>query len=187
MSSIDSYLSVDEVEDSIAALAHVYPNTCQLIKLPNPTIEGRICHALNVGRGLDDSKSAALFTGAVHAREWGGSEICVYFAADILEAYEHNTGLRYEGEGEGKYFVADQIRSIVDNLNVIVFSCVNPDGRNYSQTAEPLWRRNRNPAESTGNPDCIGVDLNRNYNFCGIFQTYFILIQYVLLLIHVIL
>jgi hypothetical protein len=50
------------------------------------TIESnrRNCHALNVGRGLDDSsKSAALFTGAVHAREWGGSEICVYFAADI--------------------------------------------------------------------------------------------------------
>src|SRR5215208_6713800 len=116
MSNLDSYLSVNEVEDSIAALAHAYPNTCQLIKLPNPTIEGRICHALNVGKGLDDSsKSAALFTGAVHAREWGGSEICVYFAADLLEAYENNTGLRYEG----KYFTADQIRSIVDNLNVI--------------------------------------------------------------------
>jgi murein tripeptide amidase MpaA len=174
MSDLDSYLGVNEVEDSIAALAHAYPNTCQLIKLPNPTIEGRICHALNVGKGLDDSsKSAALFTGAVHAREWGGSEICVYFTADLLEAYEHKTGLRYEGDGEGKYFTADQIRSIVDNLNVIVFPCVNPDGRNYSQTAEPLWRRNRNPAESGGNPDCIGVDLNRNYDFLWDFPNLF--------------
>src|SRR3712207_7267332 len=52
------------------SLAHAYPNTCQLIKLPNPTIEGRICHALNVGTGLDDSsKSAALFTGAVQDRK----------------------------------------------------------------------------------------------------------------------
>src|SRR5215217_2320596 len=106
MPDLNSYLSVNEVEDAIAALADTYPNTCQLIKLQNPTIEERICHALNVGRGLDDSsKSAALFTGAVHAREWGGSEICVCFAADILEAYERKTGLRYEG----KYFTADQI------------------------------------------------------------------------------
>jgi murein tripeptide amidase MpaA len=168
------YLNVDEVESAIATLADTYPNTCQLITLQNPTIEGRICHALNVGRGLDDSsKSAALFTGAVHAREWGGSEICVYLAADILEAYERKTGLRYVGEGEGKYFTADQIRSIVDSLNVLVFPCVNPDGRHYSQTAEALWRRNRNPGESGGNPDCIGVDLNRNYDFLWDFPNLF--------------
>jgi murein tripeptide amidase MpaA len=168
------YLNVDEVESAIATLADTYPNTCQLIELQNRTIEGRICHALNVGRGLDHSnKSAALFTGAAHAREWGGSEICVYLAADILEAYERKTGLRYEGAGGGKYFTADQIHSLVDNLNVLVFPCVNPDGRHYSQTVEPLWRRNRNPANSGGNPDCIGVDLNRNYDFLWDFPNLF--------------
>jgi murein tripeptide amidase MpaA len=67
-----TYYSVDEVESAIATLADTYPNTCQLIELPNRTIEGRVCHALNVGKGLDNaSKPAALFTGAAHAREWG--------------------------------------------------------------------------------------------------------------------
>src|SRR4051794_11551056 len=88
-----SYYTVEEVESAIATLADTYSNTCQLIELPNKTSEGRICHALNVGKGLDNAtKPAALFTGAAHAREWGGSEICVYLAADILEAYERKTG-----------------------------------------------------------------------------------------------
>jgi murein tripeptide amidase MpaA len=163
------YLSVDAVESAIATLAATYPNHCQLIKLPNRTIEGRICHALDIGSGKSSGNSGGgdadnytlLLTGAVHAREWGGSEICVYFAADILEAYTRKTGLRYGG----KYFDADQVRSVVKDLKLIVFPLVNPDGRQYSQTIDPLWRRNRNPAESRGNPDCIGVDLNRNYDF----------------------
>jgi murein tripeptide amidase MpaA len=168
------YLNVDEVESAIATLAQTYPNTCQLIELQHRTTEGRICHALNVGQGLEQSsKPAVLFTGAVHAREWGGSEICVYFAADILEAYTRKTGLRYEGEGKGKYFTADQVRSLIDGLNVLIFPCVNPDGRHYSQTVEPLWRRNRNAANSGGNPDCVGVDLNRNYDFLWDFPNLF--------------
>lgn len=169
-----TYLNVDEVESAIVSLAETYPKTCQLIELPNRTTEGRICHALNVGKVLDYSTNpTTLFTGAVHAREWGGSEICVYLAADILEAFDRKTGLKYEGSGGGKYFAADQIHSLVDGLNLLLFPCVNPDGRNYSQTVEPLWRRNRDPSNSGGNPECIGVDLNRNYNFLWNFLDYF--------------
>lgn len=167
-----SYLNVDAVESAITTLAATYPNHCQLITLPNKTTEGRVCHALNIGGSSSKSAGSSggvaaadnytlLLTGAIHAREWGGSEICVYFAADILEAYTRKTGLRYGG----KYFDADQVRSVVEDLKLIVFPVVNPDGRHYSQTTDPLWRRNRNPAESGGDPNCIGVDLNRNYDF----------------------
>lgn len=169
-----SYLNVDEVEAAIDSLANAYPDNCQVITLPNQTIEGRTCHALNVGKGLSDpNKPAILFTGAVHAREWGGSEICVFLAADLLEAYKDGTGVRYEGVNGGKHFTAEDIRSIVDNLNIVFFPCVNPDGRNYSQTVEALWRRNRNPAQSGGNPDCMGVDLNRNYDFLWDFKKFY--------------
>src|SRR5688572_25166857 len=112
------YLNVNEVESAIATLADTYPNTCQIITLPKQTREGRTCHALNIGKGLtgDPGKPTILFTGAIHAREWGGSEICIYLAADILEAFELGTGLRYEGVNGGKYFNSDMIRSIVDKL-----------------------------------------------------------------------
>jgi len=35
------------------------------------------------------------------------------------------------------------------------------------------WRRNRNPANSSGNAACIGVDINRNYDFLFDFATAF--------------
>jgi murein tripeptide amidase MpaA len=169
-----AYYSVDEVESAIDALARTYPNTCRLIELPNRTKENRVCHALYVGRGMDDgSKPVAFFTAAAHAREWGGSEICVYLAADLLEAYERNTGLRYEGKGDGRYFTAEQVKYIVENLNLLIFPCVNPDGRDYSQRVDPLWRKNRNTDQSGGNPDCVGVDLNRNYDFLWDFPNLF--------------
>jgi murein tripeptide amidase MpaA len=169
-----AYLNVDEIESAIKSLANEYHDTCRAIILPNKTIEGRTCQALYVGKGIIDvNKPAILLTGAVHAREWGGSEICVYLAAVLLEAYKAGTGIRYEVVNGGKYFTSENIRMIIDNLNIIFFPCVNPDGRNYSQTIESLWRRNRNPANSVGDPDCVGVDLNRNYDFLWDFQKFY--------------
>lgn len=37
---------------------------------------------------------------------------------------------------------------------------VNPDGYEYTRTVDRLWRKNR-----SGSGDCVGVDLNRNYDF----------------------
>lgn len=163
-----SYLNVDESESAIKNLALKYTNLCNLVELPNQTFESRICHVLHIGKA-SSNKNTILITGGVHAREWGSTEICIYIAADILEAYVNKTGLRYGN----KYFNAEQIRSILENFNLLIFPCVNPDGRNYSQVAEPLWRRNRNRSQSHDNPSCIGVDLNRNYDFLWDFPHYF--------------
>jgi murein tripeptide amidase MpaA len=54
-----------------------------------------------------------------------------------------------------------------------VFPDINPDGRNYSQTMVALWRKNRNPAASGGQPNKIGVDVNRNYDFLWDFNVAF--------------
>jgi murein tripeptide amidase MpaA len=163
-----TYLNVDEVESAIINLSAKYQDLCRLVTLANPTIEGRISHALNIGKELG-SKNMVFLTGGVHAREWGSSEICIYLAADLLEAYSNNTGLKYGT----KYFDADDIESIIENLNILIFPCVNPDGRYYSQTSEPLWRHNRNPSESCGIPKCVGVDINRNYDFLWDFNKHF--------------
>ena len=164
-----AYLNVDEVESAIEVLSSTYSNICNFIALPNQTIDGRTSHALIVGSDFNNNKNSILFTGAVHAREWGGSDICVSFAADIIEAYNSGTGLRYQN----KYFDKDIIRKVIEEINIIVFPQVNPDGRHHSQTTEALWRRNRNTMESGGNPNCIGVDLNRNYDFLWDFPKLF--------------
>jgi murein tripeptide amidase MpaA len=162
-----SYLNVDEVESALQGLAGSYPAVSELIELPNKTFEGRTCHALRIGANPD--ADAILFTACQHAREWGGAEICVYLAADLLEAYSTGTGLVYGGTA----FNSWTIQSIVKNLNVIVFPSVNPDGRKYDQDNDALWRKNRNPADSGGNPARIGIDLNRNHSWLWDFRTKF--------------
>jgi murein tripeptide amidase MpaA len=164
-----AYLNVTEVESAIAGLASQYPALCQRIALPHTTPEGRTCHALRIGKQGTVKSKGVLFTACQHAREWGGAEICVYFAADVLESYAASAGLQYGG----KTFSAADIQQIVEQMDVFVFPCVNPDGRHYSQTQVALWRKNRNPANSGGNPACVGVDLNRNYAFLWDFLKHF--------------
>jgi murein tripeptide amidase MpaA len=164
-----TYLNVTEVDSALLGLAQTYPDLCSAIELPNTTTEGRTCRALRIGKAGTAKSKGILFTGCIHAREWGGAEICVYFAADLLEAYAAGAGLKYGG----KAFSANQIRRIVEEMDVFVFPCVNPDGRHYSQTQDPLWRKNRNPAESGAQPHRIGVDNNRNFDFLWDFHKHF--------------
>nr|WP_231980504.1 M14 family metallopeptidase [Tessaracoccus coleopterorum] len=100
--------------------------------------------------------------GGVHAREWVPPDALVSLAADLLEAHAGGTGLGYGGAS----YSAAEIHRIVETLNIFFFACVNPDGRAHSQTVASGWRKNRRPAPTgmTG-ADCVGVDLNRNFDF----------------------
>jgi hypothetical protein len=55
-----SYLNVEEVESAVSNLAATYQNLCELIRLQNATIEGRICHALYIGKELDSNNTVFL-------------------------------------------------------------------------------------------------------------------------------
>jgi murein tripeptide amidase MpaA len=168
------YLNVTEVDSALLGLANAYPALCSMITLPHVTAEGRTSRALRIGTAGTPKTKGVLFTGCMHGREWGGADICVYFAADLLEAYATGAGLKYGG----KTFSVIQIRRIVEEMDVFVFPCVNPDGRHYSQT-HPVadqdydWRKNRNPTDSGGQLYRIGVDNNRNFDFVWDFHKHF--------------
>jgi murein tripeptide amidase MpaA len=149
-------------------LSTTYSPVSKIIELPNKTKEGRTIHAIIIGKNKGNkSQKSILITGGVHAREWGGSDICVSLAADILEAYKLKKGLRYGNQ----YFNAIKIDNIVNQLNMIILPDVNPDGKAYSQSdpAHRLWRGNRNLQK----PSCYGVDLNRNFDFLWDFGKHF--------------
>ena len=163
-----AYLNTDEVEDVIISKSNNYSSLSKIIELPKTSVEGRKIHAIIIGKNKDNKlHDSILFTGGMHAREWGTSDICVSFASDILEAYSLNTGLRYGN----KYFNAEQIKKIVERVNLIILPDVNPDGKAYSQSdpRRRLWRGNRH----LENPSCYGVDLNRNFDFLWDFRKYF--------------
>jgi murein tripeptide amidase MpaA len=163
------YMNVTEVESALTALAAGHPTICELITLPHATVEGRTTHAVRLGSKPAASVDAYYLTGGVHAREWGSCEILVNLATDLCGAYAGGTGLGYGR----KYVSAAEVKALIDQANVIVYPCVNPDGRNYSQTSSALWRKNRNTAGSGGSPSRVGVDINRNQDFLWDFNTAF--------------
>jgi len=155
------YMNVTEVESALVALASTYSSFCELITLPNQTIEGRTSHAIRLGTKPANSVDAYYLTGGVHAREWGSCEILVNVATDLCAAYSGGTGVGYGG----KYFSAAEVRALIEQFNIIIFPDVNPDGRNFSQTSVALWRKNRDAVDSGGDPSKVGIDINRNQDF----------------------
>jgi murein tripeptide amidase MpaA len=161
-------MNVREVNSAISYFAHAYPRLCRRIDLPYRTYERRKSHALSIGKA---NAPSVLIIGGVHAREWGGPDIVVSFAGDLLRAHKARKGLQY---GQ-KSFSAGDIRRIVETMNVVVFPCVNPDGVEFSHTHHHYyWRKNRNKkSERRGHPETIGVDINRNYDFLWDYERYF--------------
>jgi murein tripeptide amidase MpaA len=176
------YLTVPQINTAITRLAADHAGICERIALPEATYEGRATFALRIGTRspwrsgfLDPIRlvprpPGVLFLCGVHARERGGPEIAIAFAADLLWAYERGQGLRYGG----KEFSASDVEAIVERLNVFVVPMVNPDGVHHVvQNPGSNWRKNRNPADGGGNPGCYGVDINRNFPFLWDFPKHF--------------
>jgi murein tripeptide amidase MpaA len=86
-----------------------------------------------------------------------------------LEAYTQGANLVYGG----KSFPSSRIKGIVEGLHIYVFPLVNPDGHNYCQTQNPLWRKNRRFLYQNLYGKVFGVDINRNYDFVWDYTEFF--------------
>ncbi|HYR87671.1 MAG TPA: M14 family metallopeptidase [Terriglobia bacterium] len=171
VAAANHYLNVADIEHSLAVAA-TGPNVgfTQLIKLPNKTWEGRECHAIKIAHGGGAGRPGIYFLGGIHAREWGSPDILLNFVEQVCEAYRTQSSITLGG----MTFTKAQIQKIVNEKDVYVFPQANPDGRNHSLTQAPDWRKNRRPAPAgSSNPACVGVDLNRNYDFLWNYPTHF--------------
>jgi murein tripeptide amidase MpaA len=163
------YLTTDEVEAAMQLGEKNHGAYLERFPLPNLTWGKRRCHAVRIGKGRGKRRPAVCFVGGVHGREWGSPDILVYFAMRLLRAYRDRRGIRL---GKQK-FSAAQIRKIVEEMDVVLFPQVNPDGRHFSMEHYAMWRKNRRPAQRGRGHRCIGVDLNRNFPFLWHFERYF--------------
>ncbi|XP_042856182.1 carboxypeptidase B-like [Penaeus japonicus] len=75
----------------------------------------------------------------IHAREWISSAVALHLLKNLL-----------------------QDDGTAGHPDVYVVPMANPDGYEYSRTLDRFWRKNRRRAS---NPECMGVDLNRNWGF----------------------
>lgn len=151
--TVSGYLTPEEVDTALTTLTALNPALLTLITLPNNTHENRQVLAVRLRGGTKADRIGVFITGSIHAREWGGSDICIQFLTQLINTYKSGGSLVLGG----KTFTHGQVQKIVENLDIFVLPDVNPDGKKYSQTVDTWWRKNRNPAGA--------VDLNRNFDF----------------------
>jgi carboxypeptidase T len=160
------YLNIAEANSLMHVLELQFPAFCERIVLPNQSFEGRASVALRIRIGQEERRPGVLLIGGQHAREWGSTDILLFLAKELMEAYEHGNALHF-----GNFSMpSSAVHEMLDNIELIVFPVVNPDGKRYSQTEDKWWRKNRAP---TPNPAFLGTDLNRNYDWLWDVQKHF--------------
>jgi murein tripeptide amidase MpaA len=162
---LGGYLTPVEVESALSLLAAANPEVASVSPLPEQSWERRTSQVLRLRAGMTQPRTGVLITGGVHAREWGGSDICVALATNLLRSYRTGDPLQFGR----KTFPAADVRAILERLDVFLVADVNPDGKAYSQTVDPggpqnfWWRKNRRRDGMPGG--AVGVDVNRNFDF----------------------
>jgi hypothetical protein len=148
----NGYATVSQSDTKVDELAALFPSLCQSLTLPRQTagLGGPLSiKYLRINTTPTIPKRGVLFVGGVHAREWINPNVCLELAEQLLR--------NYDPLSTDPDVVA--VTSYVNNLDIIIIPVANPEGVNYSFSADALWRKNRrdNPTNSEG------VDNNRNY------------------------
>ncbi|NIS17591.1 MAG: hypothetical protein GWN96_15495 [candidate division Zixibacteria bacterium] len=160
------YLNIEETITKLEILETQFPDLCEILTLPEQTFENRDVLALRVKTDTTKTKHGILIVAGLHAREWGATDIVIFFIEEILNAFSASSDLVLGN----KTYTAAEIQSIVDKLDIFIVPVANPDGKHFSfqdgndEQGEPKfeWRKNRRVND---NSECRGVDLNRNFDF----------------------
>lgn len=149
------YRTVAQLDSLSGLLAAWFPQFFTRLQLPEISVEGRPVYALRMRAGGGENRRGVLVVGGTHARELMNPDAIVELAVDLLVSYALNRNIVYGG----RTWHANDIRIILETLDLWLLPCSNPDGRHYMMTVDDLWRKNRR--DNLGTP-CDGVDLNRN-------------------------
>uniref|UniRef100_A0A1A9WUP7 Peptidase M14 domain-containing protein n=1 Tax=Glossina brevipalpis TaxID=37001 RepID=A0A1A9WUP7_9MUSC len=137
-----------------------YPTLCEIYNWMDVIIEKRpkIVTDFEIGRSYEGrlirglklsfktGNKAIFIESNIHAREWITSSSATCMVMELL--FSEDPDVRRTAEGIDWY----------------ILPVFNVDGFVYSQEKERLWRKSRKPSKGKKTPECIGVDLNRNFN-----------------------
>jgi hypothetical protein len=149
------YRSIAQLDVLTGLLAAWFPQFFTRLQLPENSVEGQPVYALRMRAGEGEDRRGVLIVGGTHSRELMNPDAIVELAVDLLVSYALNRDIVYGG----RTWPANDIRIILETLDLWLLPCSNPDGRNYVMTVDDMWRKNR---RDNPNTTCDGVDLNRN-------------------------
>jgi len=154
LGSMAGFYTYQEMLDVLDEMQQRFPHLISARDtIPNGfSYEGRPIYWLRVSDNPDvdeNNEPEVLYTALHHAREPNSLTQLIFYLWYLLENYETNP----------------EIQHLLNNTELYVIPCINPDGYIFNQTNNPdgggMWRKNRRP-----NADgAFGVDLNRNYGF----------------------
>ncbi|CAG0879345.1 unnamed protein product [Cyprideis torosa] len=133
------YNPLSEIDRYVKGIAanHEFVELLQI----GQTAEERQILGLRINPG--NSSHKVWIDGGFHAREWISPATVTYIVDQLTRNYTNN-------------------KDIADGFDWWIVPVANPDGYEYTWTHDRLWRKNRRHSNNT---QCVGVDLNRNWDF----------------------
>ncbi len=114
------------------------------------SIQGRMIYAVKISDNVatdEANEPEVFFQGVQHAREAIGGSSMIFLMQYLCERYSVDT----------------RIQNLVDNREIYIVVCMNPDGWEHNRSTNPngggAWRKNRRVIGAN-----FGVDLNRNWS-----------------------
>jgi murein tripeptide amidase MpaA len=143
----DDYHNYEDHIQYFRDLQALFPNNSERFEA-GQSYQKRSIFGLHLWGRDGPGKPAILYHGTVHAREWIAAPVVEYITRQLILGY--NAG-------------DEEVQSFLDKYDFYVIPIVNPDGFVYSQVADRLWRKNRQPGPAGST--CVGRDINRNWEF----------------------
>ncbi|XP_063612313.1 carboxypeptidase B-like [Penaeus indicus] len=139
--TFDRYMNYEEILSYVEELPSKHTDRVNLEELGR-SVEGRPIYLITINRNNNSrrtEKPVIFIEAGAHAREWVSPAAALYLMERLLES-----------------------PSLLRNAEWRVVPLLNPDGYVYSWNHDRLWRKNRAPLSD---PECFGVDLNRNFAY----------------------
>lgn len=141
------------LQEEILRTARQNPGLTKVVSI-GKTVQGKDILALkvtkNASRTKDGDKPSVLYMSNQHAREWITPEMTRRLMHQTLDGYGKDP----------------RITKLVDSTELWFLLSANPDGYDYTFTADSarLWRKNLHDNNGDGKITAVdGVDLNRNF------------------------
>ena len=137
-----------EMVTKIDQLVTAFPTLVQKINI-GTTVEGRTIWAVKISDNVatDESEPEILYIGLQHAREAIGGTSMIFFMQYLAQNYAGNQA----------------VQNLVNNREIFIIPCMNPDGYEYNRSVAPTGGGNHRKNRRNNNATNPGVDLNRNW------------------------